>query len=107
MNCILCNITICFKSSSSRYILIFFLLLFLITLKLVGINNFGFGGANCHVLIKGNQNQKINNGTPFDDLPRLVCCSGRTREAVGDFCKFVVEKGLDAELIGLIHNIFR
>lgn len=49
---------------------------------LVGINSFGFGGANCHVLLNSNNKNKINNGLPDDDLPRLVVASGRTQEAV-------------------------
>lgn len=49
---------------------------------LVGINSFGFGGANCHVLLSHNEKNKINNGLPEDDLPRLVVASGRTEEAV-------------------------
>lgn len=48
----------------------------------VGVNSFGFGGANCHVLLKSNPKQKINNGAPSDNLPRLVVVSGRTAEAV-------------------------
>lgn len=49
---------------------------------LVGINSFGFGGANCHVLLNWNKKSKVNNGLPEDDLPRLVVASGRTQEAV-------------------------
>jgi len=49
---------------------------------LVGINSFGFGGANCHVLLDWNKKTKINNGLPEDDLPRLIVASGRTQEAV-------------------------
>lgn len=48
----------------------------------VGINSFGFGGANCHILLKSNPKQKINNGSPNDDLSRLVIVSGRTEEGV-------------------------
>lgn len=48
----------------------------------VGINSFGFGGANAHVLLKSHDKEKINNGAPQDDLPRLVAVSGRTEEAV-------------------------
>lgn len=48
----------------------------------VGINSFGFGGANSHILLKSNSKQKINNGVPNDDLPRLVIVSGCTEEAV-------------------------
>jgi hypothetical protein len=46
------------------------------------VNSFGLGGANCHVLLKSNPKLKINNSLPEDDLPRLIACSGRTREAV-------------------------
>lgn len=46
------------------------------------VNSFGFGGANAHILLKSNPKLKINNGTPNDDLPRLVAVSGRTEEAV-------------------------
>lgn len=49
---------------------------------LAGVNSFGFGGANCHVLLSSNPKVKVNNGLPLDDLPRLVCTSGRTEEAV-------------------------
>ncbi|XP_011704349.1 PREDICTED: fatty acid synthase-like [Wasmannia auropunctata] len=48
----------------------------------VGVNSFGFGGANGHILLKSNSKQKINNGVPSDNLPRLVAVSGRTAEAV-------------------------
>lgn len=48
----------------------------------VGINSFGFGGANVHVLLKSNPKIKFNNGLPEDDLPRVVAVSGRTAEAV-------------------------
>jgi len=48
----------------------------------VAVNSFGFGGANCHILLKSNPKQKIKNGAPRDDLPRLVAVSGRTEEAV-------------------------
>lgn len=49
---------------------------------IVGINSFGFGGANCHVLLDWNTKSKTKNGIPEDDLPRLVVASGRTEEAV-------------------------
>jgi fatty acid synthase len=49
---------------------------------LVGINSFGFGGANAHILLQWNQKNKINGGAPIDTIPRLVVASGRTQEAV-------------------------
>lgn len=48
----------------------------------VGINSFGFGGVNCHILLKPNSKKKINNGVPNDNISRLVVASGRTEEAV-------------------------
>lgn len=50
----------------------------------VGVNSFGFGGANAHILLKSNTKEKVNNGAPTDDLPRLVTVSGRTKEAVDE-----------------------
>lgn len=52
---------------------------------LAGVNSFGFGGANCHVLMKWNSKSKINNGLPADNVPRLIAVSGRTEEAVKVF----------------------
>lgn len=49
---------------------------------MVGINSFGFGGANCHVLLKWNEKNKINGGAPNDDIPRIIPTSGRTEVAV-------------------------
>lgn len=49
---------------------------------MIGVNSFGFGGANCHVLLRWNEKEKINGGAPNDDIPRLVVVSGRTEEAV-------------------------
>lgn len=47
-----------------------------------GVNSFGLGGSNAHVLLKSHTKEKINNGEPQDSLPRLVVASGRTKEAV-------------------------
>lgn len=44
---------------------------------LVGLNSFGFGGANAHVLLRRNPKVKVNQGIPDDDIPRLVTASGR------------------------------
>lgn len=52
---------------------------------LVGINSFGFGGSNAHVLLRPNPKEKVNNAKPTDNLPRLVVMSGCTKEAVESF----------------------
>ncbi|XP_070170902.1 fatty acid synthase-like [Polyergus mexicanus] len=54
----------------------------------IGINSFGFGGVNCHILLKSNSTIKINNGGD-DNLPRLVAISGCTEEAV----KIILDDG--------------
>ncbi len=50
----------------------------------MGINNFGLGGVNGHILLNSNPKIKINDGEPIDNLPRLLVCSGRTEEAVNE-----------------------
>ena len=55
----------------------------------VGVNSFGFGGANCHILLEWNPKTKKNDGLPEDNIPRLVNVSGRTIEAVDTIFKFV------------------
>jgi len=57
--------------------------------SLVGINSFGFGGANAHLLLQWNRKNKINGGAPTDMIPRLVIASGRTEEAVDTILKDV------------------
>ncbi|NP_001037478.1 p270 [Bombyx mori] len=70
-----------------------------------GINSFGFGGANAHVLLKNVARDKVNNGIPKDDLPRLVCASGRTESAVARIFDDLESRTVDAELVRLLHSI--
>ncbi|XP_025155202.1 LOW QUALITY PROTEIN: fatty acid synthase-like [Harpegnathos saltator] len=70
----------------------------------IGINNFGFGGGNCHILLKSNPKNKINVGIP-DGLPRLVAVSGRTEEAVQTLLDDVNSRQIDVEYMALLHSI--
>ncbi|XP_046609411.1 fatty acid synthase-like [Neodiprion virginianus] len=71
----------------------------------VGINSFGFGGGNAHVLLKSNPKEKVNNGAPNDDMPRLVAVSGRTEEAVTTLLNDLESRPADVEYISLFHEI--
>ncbi|XP_018569755.1 fatty acid synthase-like [Anoplophora glabripennis] len=75
--------------------------------SVIGVNGFGFGGVNCHVLLHRNPNKKLDNGLPKDDLPRLVCVSGRTTEAVVTLLDGISNQQVDDEHIALLHNGFR
>ncbi|XP_070148748.1 fatty acid synthase-like [Polyergus mexicanus] len=70
----------------------------------IGINSFGFGGANCHVLLKSNPKIKVTNGVK-DNLPRLVIISGRTEEAVKIILDDIQSRSIDVEYISLLHRI--
>ncbi|KAL6446819.1 hypothetical protein ACFW04_001327 [Cataglyphis niger] len=70
----------------------------------IGINSFGFGGANCHILLKPNPKIKINNKAD-NNLPRLVAISGCTEEAVKIILDDVQSRSIDVEYISLLHRI--
>ncbi|CAH1979654.1 unnamed protein product [Acanthoscelides obtectus] len=73
----------------------------------VGVSSFGFGGVNCHALLKRHAKSKIGGGLPADNTPRLVCVSGRLREGVIEMLKPFKENKLDVEFVRLLHNVFR
>ncbi|CAG9820290.1 unnamed protein product [Phaedon cochleariae] len=74
---------------------------------LIGVNSFGFGGGNCHLLMKSNKKEKVNKGCPTDKLPRLVLISARTNEAVVHMMDDLKNNPLDAEHIRLLHEVYR
>ncbi|XP_055853304.1 fatty acid synthase-like [Episyrphus balteatus] len=71
----------------------------------VGVNSFGFGGANAHILLKQHEKKKIQGGIPEKSLPTLFLWSGRTKEAVDKVFNKLESKPLDAEYIALLHNV--
>ncbi|XP_025263301.1 fatty acid synthase-like isoform X3 [Camponotus floridanus] len=72
----------------------------------IGINSFGFGGSNAHMLLEWNTKQKVNNATPDNGLSRLVILSGRTEESVNSFLNDVANHSTDVEYIRLLHDIY-
>ncbi|XP_076267679.1 fatty acid synthase-like [Rhynchophorus ferrugineus] len=71
---------------------------------IIGLNSFGFGGANCHVLLKRNPKKKLQILKIF---PRLITVSGRTVEAVHTLLDDVTQNELDPEHLALLQNCFR
>lgn len=73
---------------------------------LVGINSFGFGGANAHVVLRSNPKPKL---PPVLDttelLPKLVAVSGRTKEAVHALLDKAKEHRKDDEFLSLLHAV--
>ncbi|XP_039309277.1 fatty acid synthase-like [Solenopsis invicta] len=77
---------------------------------LVGINSFGFGGANAHVILRSNPKRKSKPSPPLNItelLPKLVAVSGRTKEGVHTLLNKAQEHRNDDEFLSLlriIHN---
>lgn len=76
---------------------------------IVGLNSFGFGGANAHVVLKSHTKSKApkssGNGLEQKQSLRLVICSGRTEEAVQQLLKVATDQSNDRELLTLINDI--
>lgn len=72
---------------------------------LIGVNSFGFGGANVHCLLKAFSKSKSDHSKVQDGMPRLVNWSGRTEEAVTTILDLIKQKPLDVEYLGLLHSL--
>uniref|UniRef100_W4VRN6 Fatty acid synthase n=1 Tax=Corethrella appendiculata TaxID=1370023 RepID=W4VRN6_9DIPT len=70
---------------------------------IIGLNSFGFGGANAHVILKSNPKPKPVFSK--DGFPRLVVVSGRTDEAVQSFLEEAEEYKNDDEYIALVNEV--
>lgn len=70
---------------------------------IVGLNSFGFGGANAHVILKSYPKPKTV--TPKESFPRLVICSGRTEDAIDSILNDADAHKDDEEYVGLINQI--
>nr|WLW11093.1 fatty acid synthase 1 [Sitodiplosis mosellana] len=70
---------------------------------IIGLNSFGFGGANAHVIMKSNPKPKST--TPSDTIPRLAVFSGRTSEAVDLLLEEAEKNKTDEEFFSLVNEI--
>lgn len=57
-------------------------------------------------MLKWNEKQKTLEGSPKDNLPRLVCVSGRVREAIDKILDDLKNRQLDIEFVRLYQQIF-
>lgn len=71
---------------------------------IIGLNSFGFGGANAHVILKSNPKPKVL-APVIDSVPRLVVVSGRTPDAVELLLRDAEKNKDDEEYLGLINEI--
>ena len=75
----------------------------------VGINSFGFGGANVHIILKSHE--KETNEESFkvvpQDYPRLVTMCGRTEQAVATALQFVMDSPskVTRDFLSLLNDI--
>nr|NP_001137778.2 fatty acid synthase 1, isoform C [Drosophila melanogaster]ACL82985.2 fatty acid synthase 1, isoform C [Drosophila melanogaster] len=70
---------------------------------IIGLNSFGFGGANAHVILKSNPKPKAL--TPKDGALKVVLASGRTFEAVEQLLESASTNADDDEYLQLINEI--
>lgn len=70
---------------------------------IIGLNSFGFGGANAHLIMKSNPKPKMK--SPVSDEPKLVVASGRTLDAVQLLLEEAEQHIGDEEYLGLINEI--
>lgn len=70
---------------------------------IIGLNSFGFGGANAHLIMKSNPKPKMK--SPVCDQPKLVVASGRTLDAVQLLLEDTEQHIDDEEYLGLVNEI--
>lgn len=70
---------------------------------IIGLNSFGFGGANAHVILKSNPKPKLT--TPTNTIPHLTIVSGRTSDAVDLLLDEVDKNKNDEEFLGMVNEI--
>jgi fatty acid synthase, animal type len=66
----------------------------------IGVNSFGFGGSNTHVVLKAPQPTKaIEAPLQKATFPRVILYSGRTKEAVENVFERIREEAADNQFV--------
>ncbi|XP_066443807.1 fatty acid synthase isoform X2 [Eleutherodactylus coqui] len=71
---------------------------------IVGINSFGFGGSNVHVILRPNQ-KRLSSSEGSLRLPRLVQICGRTQETVEALIEKSCQLASNTAFLNLLNNI--
>ncbi|KAF5280721.1 hypothetical protein FQA39_LY18004 [Lamprigera yunnana] len=72
------------------------------------LNSFGFGGSNAHVILKRFGKAKNNNNAEaLDDLPRLICISGRTEKSLSKIFLDLEKRTLNIDYVRLLQQVFK
>ncbi|KAM4664019.1 fatty acid synthase [Discoglossus pictus] len=70
---------------------------------IVGINSFGFGGSNVHVILRPNEKKTVD--PVVLEHPRLVQICGRTQEAVESLIEQTRQLPVDNTFVNLVNDI--
>ncbi|TRY87148.1 hypothetical protein DNTS_010214 [Danionella cerebrum] len=71
---------------------------------IVGINSFGFGGSNVHVILRPHVSDLQDEATPAS-VPRLLQASGRTEEAVTSLFASAQHKQQNPSYLSLLNDV--
>ncbi|XP_062234915.1 fatty acid synthase [Platichthys flesus] len=71
---------------------------------IIGINSFGFGGSNVHVILRPNE-KHADGPVPPRIVPKVLNASGRTEDAVITILKKGKEHAADASFLSLLNDV--
>ncbi|XP_037134459.1 fatty acid synthase [Syngnathus acus] len=75
---------------------------------IVGINSFGFGGSNVHVILRPNERSTQTQGdvcAPSRTIPRVIQACGRTEAAVNSLLQKAKESSHDESFLSLLNGV--